>query len=697
MRPLMTESPCLKCHAAQGYRVGDVRGGISIQVPFEPYARSAGNQRKPLLFGHLLIGLLGLAGLGALQHHMVTSAKMLKESETKYRDIFSNIQDVYYRTDERGNFVELSPSVLKYSGYSRDELIGKPAASFYSDPHDRAQVLDAMGKNGEVVDYEIEMQRKDGRLVHASLNSHFLYNIAGELTGVEGVLRDITERKKIENELKRAKAEWERTFDAIADPVMILDTNYGIVKANKAMAAALDVTPAEAVGMTCYRSVHGTEAPPEFCPHAALLKDGQAHSQEIYEPRLGGHYHISVSPFHAPDGALIGSIHAARDITALKKVEELSQQYSHDLEQLLAISREITATTDLKNLYSSFVSTARDILKLDFSTLLLLSEDKKTLTMQDCLGFPESMIGHFSVVEGQGLATLVVMSKKPETVEDFTRETRFEVPPVVREKSILSAVAVPMMMKDEIIGVLVGHTLDRRAFSLKDISLYQQIGNQAAVAIQNAMNTDLLRTSEKKIRDIASSLGEGLYVLNDQGNVTFMNPEAERLLGWTEDELRGKNIHDIVHNRRPDGMYLSFEACPMHKVIDSGERFISRDEVFIRKDGVVFPVSVISAPLMEEGKLKASITAFRDISERKLVEQEREKLIADLQKALAEIKTLHGILPICSFCKKIRDNKGAWHQLEAYISEHTESEFSHGLCQECAKKMYPEYYQGDKE
>jgi hypothetical protein len=82
-----------------------------------------------------------------------------------------------------------------------------------------------------------------------------------------------------------------------------------------------------------------------------------------------------------------------------------------------------------------------------------------------------------------------------------------------------------------------------------------------------------------------------------------------------------------------------------------------------------------------------------EIDERKRTEEglldakrEREKLIADLQKALAEIKTLHGILPICLGCKKILDDKGSWRQMEVYIKEHSEAEFSHGYCPECARK-----------
>jgi len=70
---------------------------------------------------------------------------------------------------------------------------------------------------------------------------------------------------------------------------------------------------------------------------------------------------------------------------------------------------------------------------------------------------------------------------------------------------------------------------------------------------------------------------------------------------------------------------------------------------------------------------------------------EQKRLIKELQKALASIKTLHGLIPICASCKKIRDDQGYWNQLEAYISEHSGAEFSHGICPDCAIKMYPDY------
>lgn len=87
---------------------------------------------------------------------------------------------------------------------------------------------------------------------------------------------------------------------------------------------------------------------------------------------------------------------------------------------------------------------------------------------------------------------------------------------------------------------------------------------------------------------------------------------------------------------------------------------------------------------------------FRDMTEEKKSTKEREQLIAELQKTLEEIKTLQGIIPICAHCKQIRDDKGLWNQLEEYIHKHSDAEFSHGICPDCAKKHYPEFYDENK-
>ncbi len=206
---------------------------------------------------------------------------------------------------------------------------------------------------------------------------------------------------------------------------------------------------------------------------------------------------------------------------------------------------------------------------------------------------------------------------------------------------------------------------------------------------------EAIRKSEKKLYEVTSSLDEGLYVLDGQGRVTFMNPAAEKLLGWTEAEMQDKQVHDIIHGRRLDGTPLSWNDCPMHTVIKTSAVYSSDQEVFIRKDGTVFPISARSSPIMEDRTVVACVTAFQDITQRKQTEAEREQLVAQLKDALEKIKTLRGLIPICASCKKVHDDKGYWTQVEAYVSEHSLAEFSHGICPDCAKKMYPEYYPED--
>jgi len=126
----------------------------------------------------------------------------LRESENKYRKIFENVQDVFYQSDMNGIITDISPSILRYSGYPREDLIGKPIADYYYDPKDRLNLLETMQKGGEVVDYEVRLKTKKDQFVIVSINSQFLFDEAGNPSGVEGSLRDITERKKATEKLK---------------------------------------------------------------------------------------------------------------------------------------------------------------------------------------------------------------------------------------------------------------------------------------------------------------------------------------------------------------------------------------------------------------------------------------------------------------------------------------------------------------
>ena len=98
------------------------------------------------------------------------------------------------------------------------------------------------------------------------------------------------------------------------------------------------------------------------------------------------------------------------------------------------------------------------------------------------------------------------------------------------------------------------------------------------------------------------------------------------------------------------------------------------------------------SPLKDaNGKVVGASTVALDISKRKKEEAEWLRLIRELTEALAHVKTLSGLLPICASCKKIRDDQGYWQQVETYISAHSDADFTHGICPDCVKRLYPEY------
>jgi PAS domain S-box-containing protein len=129
-------------------------------------------------------------------------------------------------------------------------------------------------------------------------------------------------RKRAETGMRRAKHEWERTFDSVPDLIAILDSQHKVVRVNRAMAQRLNTTPAACVGLSCFESVHGTSQPPEFCPHTLTLRDGREHVTEVHADRLGGDFLVSATPLKDEQGRIMGTVHVARDISDRKRAEE---------------------------------------------------------------------------------------------------------------------------------------------------------------------------------------------------------------------------------------------------------------------------------------------------------------------------------------------------------------------------------------
>ena len=167
---------------------------------------SDGSMRNVEVFSSLI--LLGRRKVLHSIIHDVTerteTQKALRESEARYRTIFESMEDLYYRTDKDGIIAVVSPSCFRLAGYEPGELIGKPVSTVYMDPGGRQRLLSLLSEQRYVMDYEVDLKRKDGRVLKVSVGAQLLFDERGEPDGVAGILRDISERKEAEEELRRA-------------------------------------------------------------------------------------------------------------------------------------------------------------------------------------------------------------------------------------------------------------------------------------------------------------------------------------------------------------------------------------------------------------------------------------------------------------------------------------------------------------
>jgi len=145
--------------------------------------------------------------------------------------------------------------------------------------------------------------------------------------------QEILEKERAEDLISRAKQEWERTFDAVPDPIVLLDKEHRIIRLNKAMALLMGKPVAQCVGLKCYQVMHGTDSPPSYCPHSMLINDHKEHKTVQFMELFGIFFEISVSPLFNHEGELFGSVHISRDITDQKQAENALYKANEQLEQ----------------------------------------------------------------------------------------------------------------------------------------------------------------------------------------------------------------------------------------------------------------------------------------------------------------------------------------------------------------------------
>ena len=191
-----------------------------------------------------------------------------------------------------------------------------------------------------------------------------------------------------------------------------------------------------------------------------------------------------------------------------------------------------------------------------------------------------------------------------------------------------------------------------------------------------------LRKSEKHYRSLMDESMDPTFSFYVDGTYRYVNKAFANGVGMTVENIIGHKIWDVFD---PDEAEKRFAV--VKKVFAERETFEFEVRVPL-PSGDTFYLTTVKPIFDDQGQVETVICTSKNITQRKFAEIALQEKHEKLKKAMNEIKVLSGLLPICALCKKVRDDKGYWNQIEKYIQDHSEAEFSHGICPECAVKLY---------
>jgi len=188
------------------------------------------------------------------------------------------------------------------------------------------------------------------------------------------------------------------------------------------------------------------------------------------------------------------------------------------------------------------------------------------------------------------------------------------------------------------------------------------------------------------VEQILDTAADGIRVIDRDYTILQCNKTFIEMVGLPASAVVGRKCYEVFN-----GPTCHTPGCPLVRIMIDGKR-LTYEAIKKNNAGREIFCQITAAPFLDpEGRLLGIVESFRDVGARREWDQERDELIGDLVKALREVKTLSGMLPICAWCKKIRDDRGYWSQIESYITSRSGAQFSHSICPECRQKEFPDY------
>lgn len=565
------------------------------------------------------------------------------ESEQRFKFLAENMADIVWTLNMDLKTTYVSPSIKKILGFTPEERKQQTLEQMIT-PESLQHVMtvfeEELQKDEEdgidrdrSITIETEYYHVQGHTVWMENSVKAIRNQDGEIAGMYGASRDITGRKQAEEALLLSEKKFRQIFENVLTPYYEASLEGILLDVNPSVEKYLQYSRTELIGKPIMDLYADPDQRERFLKK--LIEKGELVDEEILIRDKDGTILNALlsAKYIQQDQKIVGSL---LDITERKKAENA-----------LVDSEELFRTT-INAMNEGLVVT-----DIDFKPIFVNPK------LFEVTGYDERDLSNLNIER------FYTEESQSKLMEAFTENM---------ETGKASALEVQVVKKDGKIAdfLLSGNLIVKNGEFQKAVATFTDISD--------------IKQKEKNLRKLSRAVEQSpvsVIITDVSGTIEYVNPKFESLTGYKLEETIGLTPSVLKSGEHPDELYKD-----LWETISSGVewRGILHNK---KKNGELYWESAVIAPVMDnDGKIINYVAVKQDITQQRQVEEERDQMIIQLQDALETVKKLSGLLPICANCKKIRDDKGYWNQIESYIEKHSEAQFSHGMCQECAEELY---------
>jgi PAS domain S-box-containing protein len=523
----------------------------------------------------------------------------LRQAEHHYQQLLQSLPAAVYTCDNRGRLTLYNDAAVALWG-SRprigEDVWSGPLKLFKPDgsplPLEESPMAVSIREGRAVRGQEIIVERPDGTRACVLPHPDPICDESGKIVGTVNMLVAVDELKRAEQAARMSEARMQSLLTLMPAAVYACDAKGRITFYNRGAAELWGCEPKLNADQQTFCGAfrcwfEGKVLAPSETPMAVAVREAKAfrNLEPVFERADGIKVPVlvNIDPLFDAEGNRAGAINVFQDVTALKAVE---QELRRKTEQLAA-----------------FLETAAlGLHRVGPDGIILWANDAE----MRMLGYSrEEYIGHH-IAEFHADGAVIEDILKRLTCGDklFEYEARLK----CKDGSVKQVLIDSSVLWEE------GRFIHTQCFT-RDITAR----TRAEAALRRTAEFD---------EAVMRGMGEGLFTLDEQGLVTSMNPAAEKMFGWTLEEMRGRKMHDVTHYKRFDGSPFPAEECPVLQVLRKGQALSNEEDKFIRKDGTFIDVIYSSSPLRDGDRITGLVVIFHDVTERKHAQESAATLAA---------------------------------------------------------------------